>query len=92
MTDMLREAIKIARERASKDGEDWWTIAPAHLSLLADAAESTLPKPVTKLVWRLQPEGWPFEDFPAIAPATHRAGHWLAQDIEVSIRKTTVPA
>lgn len=46
----------------------------------------------TKIVWRVQPEGWPFEDFPAIYAATARASHWLAQDIEVSIRKTEVPA
>lgn len=52
-------------------------------------AHLTRKAPVT--VWRVQPEGFPFEDFEAINVATARAGHWLAQDIEVSIRKTEVP-
>ena len=60
--------------------------------LVAMVIEALWPKPATKTVWRVQPEGWPAEDFGAIYTATSRAGHWLAQDIEVSIRKTEVPA
>jgi hypothetical protein len=59
-------------------------------AMLAGAGYHAAPR--TKEVWRLQPEGWPFEDFTAIYTATARAAHWLAQGVEVSIRKMTVLA
>ena len=51
--DKLRQAIEVARKKAAVgEQEHWWTIAPAHLTILADAAESTLAKPAPK-GWRI---------------------------------------